>query len=105
MIEADERRQHKRIPYINTLTYKIVGTFTPLPEKFLRNADIIDISSGGIRIRTLSVETNFELNSLIFLNIPMPNMPVTIPAMGKVKWIKLEKFNTRQIGIEFIKME
>lgn len=105
MIEADEKRKNKRIPYINTLTYKISGKLTPLPDKFLRNADIIDISSGGIRIRTLSIETNFEIGSILFLNIPMPKMPVIIPTLGKVKWIKLDNLKTRQVGIEFIRME
>ncbi|MCX7913617.1 MAG: PilZ domain-containing protein [Thermodesulfovibrionales bacterium] len=100
-MSKEERRKHVRVPYYHTLQYKPQG-ITNLPEKFLRNADILDISSGGIRIRTISLETNFEVGSILFLNLPMPKMPVTIPTLGKVKWIKLEGVKTRHVGIEFI---
>lgn len=100
MIEKEERRHHRRVPYLNSLSFKLCGR--SLPEKFLKQADILDISSGGLRIRMVSLETNFEIDSLIFLNIPLPRMPITIPALGKIKWIVLDDHKTRQAGIQFI---
>ncbi len=105
MFQDDERRQYNRIPYINSLTFKLSGSTLTLPEKFLKNADILDISNGGVKIRTMSMETNFEIGSIVFINIPLPKMPVMIPTLGKVKWIKLDNLKTRQVGIEFIRPE
>lgn len=105
MMHDDERREHKRIPYINSLTFKLSGSTLSLPQRFLKNADILDISNGGVKIRTMSMETNFEIGSIVFLNIPLPKMPVVVPTIGKVKWIKLDNLKTRQAGIEFIRPE
>lgn len=102
MIKSQERREHKRILYANSLTFKLCGSNLSLPERFLKNADIMDISSGGVKIRTISLETNFDIDSVVFLNIPLPKMPITIPTLGKVKWIILENLKTRQVGIQFI---
>lgn len=102
MIEKQEKREYKRISYANSLTFKLCGNTSSLPEKFLKNADILDISNGRVKIRTISIETNFEIGSIVFLNIPMPRMPITIPTLGKVKWIKLENLKTRQVGIQFV---
>lgn len=105
MIKGQERREHTRCVYANSLTFKLCGSALSLPERFLKNADILDISSGGMKIRTISLETNFDIDSILFLNIPMPRMPVTIPTLGKIKWIMLENLKTRQMGIQFISSE
>ncbi len=101
MLEKQEKRRHVRVPYYHSLQYGMHSLTFSLPQKFLRNADILDISSGGVRIRTISLETNFEIGSILFLNIPIPRMPIIIPTLGKVRWIKLDNNKTRQIGIEF----
>lgn len=103
MVISEEKRKSERIKYYQTLSYRLFGKNLPLPERFLRTADILDISSGGIRIRTLSIETNFDIGSILLLNVPLPKMPVTLSLLGKVRWMKLESPTTRQVGLEFLK--
>ncbi len=91
MVISEEKRKSERIKYYHTLSYRLfLEKNFPLPERFLRTAGILDISSGGIRIRTLGTESNFDIGSILLLNVPPPNMPVTLSLLGKVRLIKLE---------------
>ena len=102
MIEKKERREHMRLLYSNTLSYKLWGNNLTVSEQFFRDADILDISTGGVKIRAKALGSNFEVGSVLFFNIPLPKMPVILPVFGKVKWIMPEKQKSCQIGIQFM---
>lgn len=105
MIEGQERRNSVRVPYLNSLSFKLYDLVTKGPKANFRQADIIDICSNGVRIKIRSSDTVFEIGSTLCLKIPFPRMPVSVTLFGKVKWLKIVDLNTRQAGIEFLVWE
>jgi hypothetical protein len=100
-----DRRDNIRVKYLNSLFFK-PWNFIPRGQKdHFKEADIINICSDGVRIKTRSSDTTFEVGSTLCLKIPFPGMPVVISIFGKVKWLKAVSFTSREAGIQFITWE
>ena len=104
-MEKQERRDNVRVKYLNTLFLKPWDFVSKRQKRPFIEADIIDICSDGVRIRTRSSDTNFEVGSTLCLKIPFPAMPVMVTLFGKVKWLKTVNLTTREAGIQFVTWE
>ncbi len=105
MIQEQERRDNQRVKYFNTLYFKAWNLISRGRKDHFRQADIVDICSGGVKIRAYSYDTVFDIGSTLCMKIPFPNMPILVTLFGKVVWLKSVKLNIREAGIQFITWE
>lgn len=63
-------------------------------------AEILDISSGGVKLRLPLTEIHEEI--LMIAKVPLPNISASLPVLAKVQWVKNESECTCIAGIKFM---
>jgi hypothetical protein len=96
----DEKRTSERFSYSKTVTYKALGIAGSPPEKVPVQVKSVNVSSGGMRIR-MNKRLLTE-GSIIQMNLPVPQLNISIPVLTEVKWIKEKKLNLYYIGLQFL---
>lgn len=95
-----ERRFFERYPYKGTLSYMRMGDATSLPDTSYSNAEILNISSGGLGLKVN--QPNLNEGTLLIVKIQLPDISATIPVIARVQWISEMGENNHQAGIKFI---
>ncbi len=80
-----DRREYERVPVTGEIT--IVSTMSPGETKetgpIAGTCKSVNISSGGLCIVT---EKTLSVPSVVRVNVPVPGVPVEIPALAMVMW-------------------
>ena len=90
-----ERRQLPRIPILGKVSGHVLGT---TGNKYPFSATILDINEHGLGVQSPYAESE---DSLIQCRITLPNLPVSIPTLAQVRWLKPldKKF---RMGLQFV---
>ncbi len=97
---AEENRKDSRIPYVRPVSYAVIGQFLHVSSEVALQGMILNISGGGVRIRT-DVQPCWE-EMMIRAWIPLPQLSVTVPVIAVMRWVKDEDEQVYDIGLEFV---
>jgi len=97
---AEENRKDSRISYFRPVSYTVIGQDLQISSEAAVLGTIIDISGGGVRIRT-DVKPRWE-EMMIRAWIPLPQPPLTVPIIAEVRWVNDEKQQVYDIGFQFV---
>lgn len=95
-----EKRINDRFPYEGYISYMRMGDISNLPDTSYSMAEVLDISSGGLRLRHNQSMLNEGM--LLITKVPLPGVPAMIPVLGRVQWVIEENERTYQAGIKFL---
>ncbi len=88
-----ERRQFRRVPHPIDVRYHTFGW-----GESWTNATLINLSAGGIRLRS---DEPLEPGSQIELRLGLPNAPEPLAVQGRVMWSQALAAGANEHGIEF----
>ena len=100
---ADDKRRAARYSYGHPLTYTGTVSLPGLPpnEVAMRGV-IVDVSNSGIGIETKG-HAFVEEGAVVQTWIPIAEIPVSIPVMTKVQWVKEKNPGRSQlVGLKFL---
>ena len=85
---AEDKRKALRHSYACSLTYmgKVSTPGTP-PLEVPFQGTIVDLSNGGLGLETKG-HSFLEIGSLVRTWVPMSSVPVTVPVLTRVQWIR-----------------
>ena len=95
-----ENRTENRISYVRPLNYTTIGQYLHLSNEVGLQSTILDISGGGMRIRT-DVHPSFD-GVMIRAWIPLPQPSIAVPVIATMRWFKEETAQVYNIGFEFV---
>ena len=100
---TEEQRQGVRHQYGHPITYMgKVGTPGSPPQEIAFRGTIVDLSNGGIGIETKG-HSFLEIGSMVRTWIPMSVVPVNVPVLTRVQWVRNENGGPSQlIGLMFV---
>jgi len=99
----EEKRKALRHSYASPVTYTgKVSTPSMPPQEVLFQGKIVDLSSGGIAMETRG-HSFLEIGSLVRTWIPMPSVPVNVPVLARVQWVRDKDHGPSQrVGLMFV---
>src|SRR6266850_1326462 len=97
---TEENRKDTRIPYIHPVNYMVIGQFLHISSEIAFQATILNISGGGMQIRT-DVEPCQE-EMMVRAWIPLPQPSCTVPVIAVMRWVKDKDEQVYNIGFEFV---
>ncbi len=99
----EEKRRAPRHSYASPVTY--MGKFsTPgmPPQDVPFQGEIMDLSNGGIGMETRG-HSFLEVGSLVRTWIPMSSVPVNVPVLVRVQWVRDKGDGSSQcVGLMFV---
>ena len=100
---AEERRKAQRHSYAYPVTYmgKVSTPVASLQEVPFQGK-IVDLSNGGIGMETRG-HSFLEIGSLVRTWIPMSSVPVNVPVLTRVQWVRDKDHGPSQrVGLMFV---
>ena len=100
---AEEKREGARHQYGHPITYigKVTTPGIP-PQEVPFRGTIVDLSNGGIGIETTG-QSFLEIGSLVRTWVPMPTIPVKLPVVTRVQWMRDNESGRNQlVGLKFL---
>jgi PilZ domain len=99
----EEKRKAPRHSYASPVTYTgKVGTLAMQPQEVLFQGKIVDLSSGGIGMETRA-HSFLEMGSLVRTWLPMSSVPVNVPVLARVQWVRDKDPGAGQrVGLMFV---
>jgi len=99
----EEKRKAPRHSYASPVTYTgKVGTLAMQPQEVLFQGKIVDLSSGGIGMETRE-HSFLEMGSLVRTWLPMSSVPVNVPVLARVQWVRDKDPGAGQrVGLMFV---
>ncbi len=100
---AEEKRRAPRHLYAYPVIYMgKVGTPGAPPLEVPFQGTIVDLSNGGIGMETRG-HSFLEIGSLVRTWIPMSSVPVTVPVLTRVQWVRDKNSGLSQlVGLMFV---
>ena len=101
---AEEKRRQARHSYGYPITYMgKVGTPGSPSQEVAFGGKIVDLSNGGVGIETKG-HAFVEVGTLVRTWIPMSSLPVEVPVLTRVQWIrdKHSASASQLVGLMFI---
>src|ERR1700752_4707252 len=100
---AAEKRRAPRHSYVYPVTYMgKVSTPGALPQEVSFQGTIMDLSNGGIGLETKG-HSFLEVGSLVRTWIPMSSVPVNVPVLTRVQWVRDKGNGSNQFpGLMFV---
>lgn len=95
-----ERRFNERFHYEGKASYMRMGDASNLPDTSYSTAEIVDISSGGSRLRLNQLM--LKEGTLLITKVSLPGISATMPVIAKVQWVREESEKNYQAGIKFV---
>ncbi len=89
-----ERRRFNRVQEPLELAYRVSGELAASWHK----ADLVNISAGGLRLRS---DSSLEAGSLLELQIKLPSMRELLAIKGLVIWTQMPASGVIECGVEF----
>jgi c-di-GMP-binding flagellar brake protein YcgR len=97
---VNKKRLAIRFPYKCPVNYIILGIEPAQPpEKIAVQAETMDLSNGGMRIKG---ERALKEGALIKVQIPVSEHDVMVPVLTEVRWAKEEMPGEYQAGLRFL---
>ena len=97
---AVENRKDSRIPYTRPVSFSVIGQYLHVSSEVAVLGTILDISGGGVRLRT-DVQPCWE-KMMIRAWIPLPQTPQTVSVIAVMRWVRNEKQQVYDIGFQFV---
>ena len=100
---AEERRRAPRHSYACPVTYMGKVSMPGAPSQEVPfQGKIMDLSNGGIGMETRG-HSFLEIGSLVRTWIPMSSVPVNVPVLTRVQWVKDKGPDASQlVGLMFV---
>jgi hypothetical protein len=98
--QAEKKRVSVRFPYTCPVSYMAMGKSGRPPDKTAVHGEILNLSSGGMRIQT--ERQALEDGAVLQVWFPLSEPPVTIPVLVQVIWVREEIPGNYQVGLRFI---
>jgi len=98
--QGEKKRVSDRFPYTRPVSYMAMGSRVYPPDKVAVHGEIVDLSSGGMRIRTK--RQALEEGAVLQVWFPISEPPVTVPVLAQVRWVKEEIPGNYQVGLRFV---
>ncbi|NCO67175.1 MAG: PilZ domain-containing protein [Nitrospirae bacterium] len=98
--QTEEKRVSIRYPYTRPVSYMALGESGRPPDKVAVHGEILNLSSGGMRIRT--ERQALEEGTVLQVWFPLSEPPVTIPVLAQVRWVREEMPGEYQVGLRFM---
>jgi hypothetical protein len=98
--QAEKKRVSVRFPYTRPVSYMAMGDYVYPPDKVAVHGEIVDLSSGGMRIRT--ERQAIEEGTVLQVWFPVSEPPVTVPILTQVRWVREEMPGNYQVGLRFM---
>jgi hypothetical protein len=95
---AQECRAHRRYAYGYPVTYQAIETGAP-PTELQSQADILDLSDGGLAIRTAG--GGVEIGSVVKVWLPIAGYAVRVPVLTVTTWVHQDPDGCR-LGLRFL---
>lgn len=93
----NKQRAYKRIPYTGRVSCVVMGE-SPRPPREVTKSEILDISDGGMKIRTMEL----NIGDIILVRIPVTDSPVHVPVMTEVQWTRQNTTGTYDAGLRYL---
>jgi len=98
--QAEKKRVSVRFPYTRPVSYMAMGKSGRPPDKVAVHGEILNLSSGGMRIQTK--RQALEEGAVLQVWFPLSEPPVTIPVLAQVRWVREEIPGNYQVGLRFM---
>jgi len=99
--DLEERRSEPRYPFsCNITAYELTAYGLRQARGRSIQGTVADISAGGLSLLT---DRRMKLSSLIRCEIHLSNLPVAIPVLSQVRWVrKNPRGQKHRIGLQFL---
>jgi PilZ domain len=94
------KRSVERFPYKHPLMYVVLGHGSHPPEAEAATSEIMDLSDNGMRMRIRG--RKFPEGSLLLVRVPVSRVPVAVPSLAQVRWIREETPGAYEAGLRFV---
>ncbi len=100
---VENKRREVRYTYARRVTYMgMVGISGYPPKEVPLTGSIVDVSSSGVGIETKGYAF-LEPGAVVQTWIPLDDIPVTIPVMTRVQWVRDKSPGpTQLVGLQFL---
>lgn len=95
-----EKREAVRIFYRQPVNFRVAGAAGAPPHKLPSRGEILNISRGGMGMRT--ERRVLGEGALLQAWIPVAEPPVTLPVLTQVRWVRGDQPGLSQIGLRFV---
>ncbi len=95
-----ERRLSQRFSYQHPVKYMAMGDPMRPPDEVPREGDVLDLSDGGIRIKT--TRPGLGKGLILKVRLPVSKVEASVPVLAEVRWIEEKKTGTFQAGLMFM---
>ena len=95
-----ERRSSQRFPYRHPIRYMAMGDLIRPPDETPSDSDVVDLSNGGMRIRTGKLGLGKGVILKVWL--PVSQVEVSVPVLAEVRWAEEQRPATFQAGLMFM---
>ncbi len=98
--QVEENRLHLRFPFSVLVSYTVLGDDFQLPREVPAEAETINLSDNGVRIRLRDCLA--KVGSMVVLRIPVLETRTTVPTLAQVKWVKVGMHGVSHAGLSFM---
>ena len=95
-----ERRLSQRFSYKHPVRYMAMGDPMRPPDEVPREADVVDLSDGGIRIKT--TRPGLEKGLILKVRLPVSKVEASVPVLAEVRWMEEKRTGAFQAGLMFM---
>jgi hypothetical protein len=99
-MNSSEKRVIQRFPYKYPVIYISLGHEAHPPTKENTDSEIMDLSDNGMRLRVNG--RKLAEGSLLLVRVPVSEVPVSVPSLAQVRWIKEVQSGTYEAGLRFV---
>ena len=99
-VARKERRLDQRFPYKYPIRYMAMGDLARPPDEAPNEGGVVDLSNGGMRIRT--AKRGLEKGLILRVWLPVSEVEVSVPVLTEVRWIDEETPGTFRAGMTFM---
>ena len=92
----EKTRQYERFPYLSRINFITLGDLQYPPNDIFKEAETLDISNGGMKIRLKS--RLLKEGAMIQVRIPVSEFDVTVPVLTEVRWVREDIQDNYQVG-------
>ncbi len=98
--QVAEKRLDVRFPYTHPVSYITTGGPRHFPTEVTLQGEIVDLSNGGIGIRTEG--RVLEEGNVVRARIPVSDSTVAMPVLSQVRWVREERVGVYLAGLRFV---
>jgi c-di-GMP-binding flagellar brake protein YcgR len=95
-MSEEKTRRYERFQFICPVSFITLGTMRYPPYDVSKEAEIVDISNGGMKIRLKG--SLLKEGAMIQVRIPVSEFEVTVPVLTEVRWVREELQDNYQVG-------